>query len=322
MKLNAYQKAALLTIGSTLLLIFIGGLVRASGSGLGCPDWPKCFGHWFPPSSASQLPPGIDRSLFNPTHMWIEYINRLFGVLTGLLITITFILSFRYRKKQTSVFYASIAAFIMVLIEGWLGGQVVTSDLKAWIISVHMYLALAILLALLFATYRAFSQEFIFELDDKLRQTLLIASGILLVFTLIQTGLGTQLRQQIDVLKDSANPPPRSLWLSMTGIIDTIHRLFTWTVVGAALYLAYVVKDLEPKSIFRRTTVSVLSLIVLQVILGLGLVEFDVFPPFQVLHLTNDALLVCAEFLLILFTYEAHKKSQSPFISAGSFSKN
>ncbi len=321
MKLNTYQKAALLTVASTLLLIFIGGLVRASGAGLGCPDWPKCFGHWFPPSSASQLPPGIDKSLFNPTLMWVEYINRLFGVLTGFLITITFILSFRYRTSHKSVFYSSVAAFIMVLIEGWLGGQVVMTSLKAWMITIHMYLALAILLTLLFATYRVFSDDFNFELDEKVRRNLLIAGGILLFFTLIQTGLGTQLRQQIDVLKDSANPPPRDLWLSMTGSIDIIHRFFSWTVVGAVLYLAYVIKDFKPTSIYRKTTVSIFALIILQIFLGLGLVEFNVFPPFQVLHLTNGSLLVCAEFLLLLFVYEADKKSRS-LTSAGSFSNN
>jgi len=321
MKLNSFQKAALLTVASTLLLIFIGGLVRASGAGLGCPDWPKCFGHWFPPSSASQLPPGIDKSLFNPTLMWIEYINRLFGVLTGFLITVTFILSFRYRKNKKSIFYASFAAFIMVLIEGWLGGQVVMTSLKAWMISIHMFLALAILLTLLFATYRVFSDEFDFQLNEKIRRNLLIAGGILLVFTLIQTGLGTQLRQQIDVLKDSAKPPPRELWLSMTGSIDIIHRFFSWTVVGAALYLAYVIKDFKPKSIYRKATVSILALIVLQVLLGLGLTQFNVFPPFQVLHLTNGALLVCAEFLLLIFVYESDKKSRS-LTSADSISKN
>ena len=253
--------------------------------------------------------------------MWIEYINRLFGVLTGFLITVTFILSFRYRKNKKSIFYASFAAFIMVLIEGWLGGQVVMTSLKAWMISIHMFLALAILLTLLFATYRVFSDEFDFQLNEKIRRNLLIAGGILLVFTLIQTGLGTQLRQQIDVLKDSAKPPPRELWLSMTGSIDIIHRFFSWTVVGAALYLAYVIKDFKPKSIYRKATVSILALIVLQVLLGLGLTQFNVFPPFQVLHLTNGALLVCAEFLLLIFVYESDKKSRS-LTSADSISKN
>ncbi len=321
MKLNAYQKSALITVVITLAVIFTGGLVRASGSGLGCPDWPKCFGHWLPISSASQLPPGIDKSLFNPAHMWTEYINRLFGVATGIAIIITFILSFRYRKQRKSVFYASFAALLLVLFEGWIGGVVVTSALEVWLITIHMFLALATLLTLLYGTWRAFSEDFDFELDPVLRRKILTAVGILLAFTLIQVAIGTQVRQHIDVLKDSVNPPPRSQWLGMVGSIGTIHPLFSWTVVGAALYLAYAIKEFQPRSIYRRTTITILGLIVLQILLGLGLTRFDMFPPFQITHMINSILLVCAEFLLLLFSYAAHgRKKGQPLVGVDSFS--
>ena len=75
----------------TYLLIFIGGLVRVSGAGMGCPDWPKCFGRWIPPTSLSQLPDYIDPEKFNLVLAWVEYLNRLFGALVGLIILITFI---------------------------------------------------------------------------------------------------------------------------------------------------------------------------------------------------------------------------------------
>ena len=100
MKLNAYQKTAIVTVFATLFLILVGGLVRAAGAGLGCPDWPKCFGTWIPPTSADALPAGFDESQFNVWKTWIEYINRLIGVLIGFLITATFALSFRYRKEK------------------------------------------------------------------------------------------------------------------------------------------------------------------------------------------------------------------------------
>ncbi len=75
--MKRFRHLALFATFATYFAIFMGGLVRVSGAGLGCPDWPKCFGRWFPPTSLSQLPPEIDPSLFNLTLAWIEYINRL-----------------------------------------------------------------------------------------------------------------------------------------------------------------------------------------------------------------------------------------------------
>ena len=77
---TSFQKLALWTTAVTYFLILVGGLVRASGAGLGCPDWPRCFGSWIPPASAAELPPQFDASQFNRTLMWTEYLNRLLGV--------------------------------------------------------------------------------------------------------------------------------------------------------------------------------------------------------------------------------------------------
>ena len=87
------------TILSTILtyiLIFVGGMVRVAGAGMGCPDWPKCFGRWIPPTSLDQLPDHIDPAKFNIVLAWIEYGNRLFGALVGLSIAITLYLVLKY----------------------------------------------------------------------------------------------------------------------------------------------------------------------------------------------------------------------------------
>jgi heme a synthase len=153
-KLNAYQKTALLTVAATIFLIFVGGLVRASGAGLGCPDWPKCYGRWIPPLTVADLPPGYDPAEFNALKTWTEYINRLIGVLVGLFITATFLQSFRYWKTLPSVVVASFAALVLVVFQGWLGGQVVRSGLSEGIITAHMILAMVLLTTLLYAVYQ------------------------------------------------------------------------------------------------------------------------------------------------------------------------
>ena len=98
--MNLFKRSVLTSVLSTYFLIFIGGLVRVSGAGLGCPDWPKCFGRWIPPISARQLPIDIDPSLFNFTLAWIEYINRMIGVFVGLSILLTAILALRYFRNN------------------------------------------------------------------------------------------------------------------------------------------------------------------------------------------------------------------------------
>ena len=145
MKLNLYQKTALSTIAATLFLIMVGGIVRAAGAGLGCPDWPKCYGLWIPPMHVSELPPGFDVDSFNAFKTWTEYINRLIGVLVGFFIAANFLTSLRYRKSKPNVTISSLLALILVLFQAWLGGQVVRSGLASGMITLHMLLEAEVL---------------------------------------------------------------------------------------------------------------------------------------------------------------------------------
>ena len=88
--MKLFRLSTIISAVLTYLIIFIGGMVRVSGAGMGCPDWPKCFGRWIPPTSLSQIPDYIDPAKFNIVLAWIEYLNRLFGVLVGFSILITF----------------------------------------------------------------------------------------------------------------------------------------------------------------------------------------------------------------------------------------
>src|SRR5215467_4170810 len=107
LRLSSFQRLALLTTAATYFLILVGGLVRASGAGLGCPDWPRCFGSWIPPVSAAELPPQFEPSLFNPTLMWTEYLNRLLGVTVGFLILATAVSAWRHHRREPPIFLAS-----------------------------------------------------------------------------------------------------------------------------------------------------------------------------------------------------------------------
>lgn len=306
MALNRYQKTAIATIGITIVLITIGAIVRVSGAGLGCPDWPRCFGRWIPPVSPSQLPAGYNKALFNPVRTWTEYINRLFGLFTGFMILLIAYFSIPYRKKRPSVFYSSLAALILVIFQGWLGGVVVESSLKGWIVTTHLMVAFGILAILIYAILKASSESINVELMAGSNRLRLAWIGIgLLILTLIQIILGARVRSIIDTIRYTIPP---SEWLAHTGSVNDYHQGFAWVVFLAGMYLLYHFKDYPAKSLLKRTATAIIAMLFFQMIVGMALVFYKVPPALQILHLTNAALLFCLEFFFILVAFKAKKK--------------
>ena len=150
---KAYLRYTWFVLIMVFLVILAGGVVRMTQSGMGCPDWPKCFGRWIPPVNASQLPPDFEKYLrqqdidhsFNVYHTWIEYINRLLGALLGVFIFIHFIWSFiRFRKINKPVVILSFLLLLTVGFQGWLGKKVVDDNLAVVKVTIHMLVALVI----------------------------------------------------------------------------------------------------------------------------------------------------------------------------------
>lgn len=300
MRFNAYQKTAITTVIATLFLIFVGGLVRAAGAGLGCPDWPKCFGLWIPPLTLSDLPADFDPSQFNVMKTWIEYVNRLIGVVIGLLIIATMLLSIKYRKTEPKVFWASIAAFILVLFQGWLGGQVVETGLSEWLITIHMMLAFLIVNILLYAAYKSNEYRIHLSLDESTRKQLCQIGLGLLILSLIQVVIGTQVREGVDLVKEAMIPPPRNTWLDGIGIIFQVHRVFSWFVVLIAGVLYTQARNAGIDGFAKKVLNGIIAVLLIQIIAGIGLNQLAMPAALQVTHLTSVAILVCAEFLFLL----------------------
>jgi len=119
-----FRRLGTLTIFAVYFVILVGGIVRASGAGMGCPDWPTCFGQWVPPTHESQLPAnyheiyaarGYESTAFNPVKTWTEYTNRLVGVTIGFLIFLTAWTSRVYLKADKAIFYLALSVFFT----GW-----------------------------------------------------------------------------------------------------------------------------------------------------------------------------------------------------------
>ncbi len=299
-RLSSFQTLALWTTGTTYALILVGGLVRASGAGLGCPDWPRCFGGWIPPASAADLPAGFAVSQFNATLMWTEYLNRLLGVAVGLLIFATLVSAWRHHRQAPRIFYTTLAAFLLVGFQGWLGGVVVQQELAAWIVTVHMVVALVIVSMLLYVTvYGFFADGAAVRLHGAARRPLAWSVALLTLITLLQVILGTQVREGIDEALTAG--VARVDALGTVGHYDTWHREAALLVVAATAWVVWLVWT---RHRFERTlvrvTVVLAALVGLQILLGLSMAYLTLTPPAQVAHLTASSLLLGAETVLFL----------------------
>src|SRR5690625_4966811 len=242
---------------------------------------------------------------------WTEYINRLMGAIIGLLITATFALSFSYRKKEPAVFYSSGAAFVLVIIQGWLGGRVVLTGLNEWLITVHMLLAMLIMIILIFAVFKASEKQLQIGLPDNTRRWLLGSGLLLLTITFVQLSLGTQVREAIDVLKNMDSPPAREVWISRVGSIDELHRSFSWIVFLCAGLLFYLSRWHARSRLLSRLGSWILAVVLLQVATGVGLYYLGIPPAYQVIHLVGVAILIALEFILLLLVMYAREQSFS-----------
>lgn len=293
MRLTSFQRLALWTTATTYFLILVGGLVRASGAGLGCPDWPRCFGSWIPPASAASLPPQFDPSQFNPFLMWTEYLNRLLGASVGILIFATAVSAWRHHRRDPHILWTTIAAFLLVGFEGWLGGRVVAHELAAWIVTAHLIVAIIIVQLLLYATYASGVTGATSATGAKGATG---AVAVLIALTLLQAGVGTQVRGAVDHALDSGIA--RELAIGTVGRLDFIHRDLAFVVLMAATVVTLWL--LSKRSALVSWAFVVLALAGLQIAVGLYMAYGYLLPAAQVAHLTLSSLLLGAETVLWL----------------------
>jgi cytochrome c oxidase assembly protein subunit 15 len=297
---KSYLRYTWFLLFMVFLVIIAGGVVRMTQSGMGCPDWPKCFGRWIPPTHADQLPADFEKYLrqqdidhtFNVYHTWIEYINRLLGALLGVFIFIHFIWSYRkFRKTNRSVVLISFLLLLAVGFQGWLGKKVVDHNLAAVKITTHMVVALLIAALPLLIIYRLKVQE---RVEDKF---LRLASAGLLLLLLVQIALGTQVREQIDEISKSLSYSQRELWIPKLDNIFLYHRSFSWIVAAGAILLYWKSRRFIQ---LRSHALFILSLVVLTAIVGIIMAWYDIPAIAQPLHLLLASTLALTVFALRL----------------------
>jgi heme a synthase len=293
MRVTPFQRLAIATTALTYVLIAVGGLVRASGAGLGCPDWPRCFGSWIPPASAAALPAEFDASQFNPTLMWTEYLNRLLGVSVGFAILATTVSAWRRHRHHPRILWPIVAALVLTGYQGWLGGRVVANALAAWIVTAHMIVALVIVQLLLWATVESLTAGHAGHSSPRpTSRGIGWAAWAITVVLLLQVGLGTQVRGRVDQALDVM---PRADVLASVGALDMAHRELAAVVTLAVFGLwAWVWTRQFQHLALRRAATVALAAVLVQIVAGMVLAGWALPPGAQVVHLTVSAVLLGA----------------------------
>ncbi|MFK7865416.1 MAG: heme A synthase [Pseudohongiellaceae bacterium] len=303
-----YRKMAVVTLAAVYFLILVGATVRASGAGMGCPDWPTCFGQWVPPTSEAQLPAdyqavyaelGYADTRFNVVKTWTEYLNRLIGVSIGLMIFVTALLSWKVRQVDPTIMRASVAAFLMVGFQGWLGSKVVASNLQPGMITVHMLVALAIVATLLYALAqsrrRLMESQPIHCIDPRFSKWLAVVIGM----TVLQVAMGTQVREMTDIIKEAQGEELRSTWINAQPWFFYVHRSFSAIVLLSNLWLLrIVISSLGWQHTLSRLCISMIVIIGFSVISGATLGHFGMPALVQPTHLLAASLLFGIQFLI------------------------
>lgn len=339
--MNSLYRKTIISIVIVYLVILAGGIVRMTGSGMGCPDWPKCFGFLIPPTERSQLEwksnseynknqiviidetlfyandkfksknkfemsnwseyTKHDYSKFNVYHTWIEYINRLIGAIAGLSVLILFVNSLKFFKTKKIITGLSFLALIAIIFQAWLGKMVVDSNLMANTITVHMLMAI-VLLFILFSILAISNPS---KERVRLSRNISILVLISIVLLLIQIITGTEVRKFIDIKMELLNYTEKERWIENISSSFSFHRSFSWAIiiVNSLIYFYARKSGLKLKIIH-----IVNSLIFFQISSGIIMYYFHFPFSSQPIHLLISTMIISIQFYFLLL-YKTSKNA-------------
>ncbi len=325
------SKASLVLV---LLVILVGSLVRMTGSGMGCPDWPKCFGYFIPPTDVSQIEwksntnfkKGIiikfeerlifakedfksgsfidlnnwndytkhDYSDFDPVKTWIEFLNRLIGVVAGLATLSMLFLSISLWKKKKTIFFISLAIVLGMGFQAWLGKLVVDSNLAPYKITTHMLMALVIVSLLIYSIFLIKGNTYNIVVQNNSLKILIVFSVLI---SLIQITIGTQVREFVDIQYESFGPEKKEMWLTNPNFYFYFHRSFSILIFLVNLILFYLAYR---KKMYLGIIEKIMFIIFMEIVVGIAMYYGD-FPLLsQPIHLILATLLFSYQFYWML----------------------
>lgn len=334
MNKQSYIKLAWTSLVVVFMVIIAGSLVRMTGSGMGCPDWPKCFGYYIPPTNVNQVlwQPNKEYfegqmivhddvlyesqlsftssttfngtnwanytkhnyAKFNATHTWIEYINRLVGALSGFFVLALFGLSIVGWRRKWLTIWDVVFAFILLILLGF----------QAWLGKTVVDSNLAPL-KITFHMFGALAIVALLiwmiarakEKTNRLSPSINAMGWVALILILVQIYLGTGVRQEVDEVVKSFDHNQRELWMnqvSKTNIFK-IHRSFAWIILFTSGWVLYQSKKIK---IWNTSQKWITGILITEVLIGIILAKFNIPALGQPTHL----LLACLLFSFLFWT--------------------
>lgn len=327
-----FHKLALVTLVAVYVLILIGGVVRSTGSGMGCPDWPKCFGQWIPPTEASDLPAdykenyaekrfqkniklakylqflGMEEKAtqvvedelvkeeheFNIYKTWTEYLNRVAGVIIGLLVMATFIASIKHYKASPKFFWVALLVLFLTGFTGWIGSLVVSTNLLPWMVTVHMLISFLIIAGITYLVFASRNKATDKRLSVPFYTFNILALSILSL--VVQVVLGTQVRESLDQIAVSLQFTLRETWLSQVDWAFYFHRSFSWVVLILHIWLLWILIRAGEKF----WSLALMAVVILSIVTGTLMAYLAIPPVLQPLHLLLAVMVFGVQYYIFL----------------------
>lgn len=322
MGMTSFQKLATAALVSVLVLMFVGAIVRVTGSGMGCPDWPTCWGCLIPPTRVenvdfSKLPiekfqrkaerMGRDPSSitveslkaeFNPRHVWTEFINRLTSLPVGGLSLATFIAAFWQRERRPLVFWLAFTSLVVVLTNAWMGARVVYSGLAPGVLTAHLALAMSLIGTLTYCAWRGTETPWRIQMDAVPLGRLRLAVTLLLVVIVVEGITGARVREMTDAMAKLHVGVPRESWADELEASwkYLFHRSFSWVVLGMSVW-AWLLAKRHRIGGAGRVANWAFGIVLAQMVLGLVMAQVHIYSWVQVLHVGLAAILLALVWL-------------------------
>ena len=280
--------------------VTLGGVVRVTDSGLGCPDWPLCYGQIIPPFSVPTM---------------IEYSHRLSASVLSLFVLGTAVLAWLNFRENRVVIGSSIAALVLVVVAAILGGITVLTELEWWVVLFHLGIAEILLAALIVAAIGGWNGSRVESQSTEARPgpttrnlaIAAIAGAFILILSgsyMVGFGAGTSCATW-PLCRGSFWPSDAAAYLIHMG-----HRYIA-ALVGLVVLAAawHVIRNLEDNPPARLAAVAVILAFAIQIVIGAAVIWTKFGADFKAIHLSVATLVWAALVTMVGLIYLPQQKT-------------